>query len=76
MFIYLFREREAEREGERIPSRFSIVSVEPNVGPDPMNCEIMTGAKTMSQMLNQLSHPGIKNLVMDFLFYYRTHYKL
>ena len=46
------REREREREyeigrgrkrgGERIPSRLHIVSMEPNMGLDPMNPEIMT----------------------------------
>ena len=32
----------ADREAERIPSRLSTVSVEPNVGLGPMNHEIMT----------------------------------
>ena len=35
-------QRERERERERIPSRLCTVSVEPNVGLKPMNCEIMT----------------------------------
>ena len=33
---------EAEREGERIPSRFLAISVEPNAGLEPANHEIMT----------------------------------
>ena len=32
----------AEREGERIPSRFHAVSAEPDVGLDLMNREIKT----------------------------------
>ena len=48
------REREREREREKIPS-----STEPDVGHEPMNCEIMTWAKTNSWMLNWLSHPGV-----------------
>ena len=37
-------EKEREREGgrERIPSRFSAFSTEPNSGFEPMNHEIMT----------------------------------
>ena len=35
------REREGERE-RKIPSRLCVVSVEPDVGLDPMNLEIMT----------------------------------
>ena len=45
-FIYFERESMsrggAEREGERIPSRPSIVSTEPDTGLEPMNCGIMT----------------------------------
>ena len=69
MFIYLFwgrerereREREqrrAEREGDRIPRR---LSVEPDVGLESMNHEIMTWAETKNWMLNQFSHPGAPN---------------
>ena len=36
------RGRERERERERIPSRFQAVSIKRDVGPDPMNCDIMT----------------------------------
>ena len=35
-----------------------VVSVEPHVGLDPVVSEIMTWAKTKSQALNQMSHPG------------------
>ena len=57
LLVYLFilerkrggeRERErtskegAEREEERIPSRFHTVSTEPDSGLKPMNCQIMT----------------------------------
>ena len=71
-FIYLFWERERERAStrdckqgwgrergrERIPSSLHTVSIEPDVGLDPMNCEIMIWAKTKSQMLNWMSHPS------------------
>ena len=40
------------------PQADSMRSVEPNVGLDPMTHEITTWAKTKSQMLTQLSHPG------------------
>ena len=36
------REGQREWERERIPSRLCTVSVEPNVGLEPMNKEIMT----------------------------------
>ena len=36
------RERERERERQRIPSRLYTVRVEPDMGLEPMNCEIMT----------------------------------
>ena len=48
MYLFILREREresaggAKREGERIPSRLSVVSTEPDVGLDPTNQEIMT----------------------------------
>ena len=51
-FIYLFREREKERESvsggraergrERIPCRFYAVNAETNTGLKPTNHEIMT----------------------------------
>ena len=49
-FIYLFREsvcvneqgRGRERERERIPSRLHTVSIKPDAGLEPTNCEIMT----------------------------------
>ena len=36
------RERKRQRDRERIPSRLYNVSTEPDVGLEPMNCEIMT----------------------------------
>ena len=49
MFIYFETERKtvheqgrAEGEGKRIPSRLSTVSVEPIMGLEPTNHEIMT----------------------------------
>ena len=69
--VYLFWERERERKSEhmsrgraererreRIPSRLHAVSVEPDVGLDFMNCEIMTWAEIKIWTLNWLSHPG------------------
>ena len=38
-------ERERERERLRIPSKLHTASTEPDVGLEPMNHEIMTGAK-------------------------------
>ena len=52
------REGERERERERAPSRFHAASRQPNSGLPLANCEIMTGAKIKTQMLNRLSHPG------------------
>ena len=49
---------EAEREGERISSRFHSVSTETSVGLDLMNREIITSAEIKSPTLNRLSHPG------------------
>ena len=54
-FIYFergWRGRERERETERILSRLCAVSIEPNMGLNVTNCEIMTQAKTESQRLN------------------------
>ena len=52
MFIYFERELESmctsagggaeSEERERIPSRLRAVSTEPDLGLDPMNCEIMS----------------------------------
>ena len=47
-----------EGEEERIPSRLRTVSAEPDVRLELRNPEIMTWAKTNSQILNWLSHPG------------------
>ena len=52
------REREGDRERERIPSRLCSVSTEPDMALDPTNHKIMTRAEIKSQPLNQLSHPG------------------
>ena len=49
----------------------SAVSTEPDTGLDPTNPEIMTGAETKSQILNQLSHPGTPTATHS----YRQHYK-
>ena len=51
----------AEREGERIPSRLHTASTEPDVGLEPINCEMMTSAETNSRTLNRRSHPGAPN---------------
>ena len=48
------RGRVTEGEEERIPSSAAL-----NMGLNPTNPEIMTGAKINSWMLNQLSHPGV-----------------
>ena len=47
-----------KRERERIPRRLCAVSTDPNMGVHPINCEVMTWAKTKSQTLNWLSPPG------------------
>ena len=48
-FIYFEREWEggAEREEERIPSRFHTISSEPEVGLELRNHEIMTWAENL-----------------------------
>ena len=38
------KDRERQREGERIPSRLRVASPEPSLRLDPMNHEIMTQA--------------------------------
>ena len=66
LFIYFEREEResisrgrAEKEGgERIPRRLHTTRVEPNVGLEFINCEIVTGAKIESRTLNRVSHPG------------------
>ena len=45
------RDRDRDRERERIPSRLHAIRVEPSVGLDPTNPEILTWAKIKSQML-------------------------
>ena len=58
------RVEEEHREGERerIPSRIHTVSTEPDAGVNPTNCEITTGTKIKSQMLNRLSHSSTPNI--------------
>ena len=51
------REGERDKERERIPSRFRAVSAERELaGLELTKHEIMTWAKTRSQMSNHLSH--------------------
>ena len=72
-------ERVRERGRERIPSRLCAVSVEPDVGPDPPNCEILALAKTKSQMPNRLSLSGAPKccqfllLVSVFIVFFDPH---
>ena len=63
--IYLFLrergdwvEKEQRERRERIPSRLYTVSIEPDMGFDPMNHEIMIWAKIKSQTINWVSHQG------------------
>ena len=61
--LFILREREhtwrgIERDRERESQASSMLLVEPDVGLDLTNCEIMTRAETESQTLNPLSHPG------------------
>ena len=64
LFIYFERDRQHEwgkdsdRGRDRIPSMFCTASTEADVGLEPTNREIMTWAKTKSQMPNRLNHPG------------------
>ena len=65
MFIYFWeRQKESkwgrgrERGRQRIPSRLRAVCTEPIVGLKHTGCKIMIWAKTKSQMLNWLKHPG------------------
>ena len=51
--------REWGRVRERIPG-----NVEPNVGLEPMNREIMTWAEMKSQTLNPLSHTGTPKSIL------------
>ena len=53
--VYLFIWK---RGRERIPSRLHPVSIEPNVGHDLTNHEIMARVEIKNQMLNWLSRPG------------------
>ena len=65
LFIYFEkREREQGRGRQRGKDRenpkqvLCTVTKEPDVGLEPMNCEMMTWAKTKSLFLNKLNHPG------------------
>ena len=62
LFSFILRERESgrEREGDRESQAGFMLSVqaEPDMGLDPMNCEIMTWAEMEGLTLNWLSHPG------------------
>ena len=60
VYLFILKERAQAGKGqrERISSRFSVVSEEPSMGLIPTNPVIMTRAKTKSQTLNRLSHPG------------------
>ena len=58
--------RGRERGRQRIPSRLHAVSTEPDTRLELLNHEIVTRAKTKSQALNELSHPGAPKL--PFLF--------
>ena len=64
VYLFILRENEDTGEGqrergrERIQSKLHVASTEPDTGLKPTNHEIMIWAKTESQTLNWLSHPG------------------
>ena len=65
VWLFILRDRDsmsktgAEREGERESQAGSALPGQnPTRGRKPWSYEIMTWAKTKSQALNQLSHPG------------------
>ena len=58
VYLFILRDRGRGRERERISSRLHTVSIEPDVGLEPTNFEIMTWAEMESWTLKQLSHPG------------------
>ena len=64
-FFFFFWEREIEDEWERgketIPSRLCAIGMEPDLGLDLMNREIMTWAEIKSRTFNWLSHPDAPN---------------
>ena len=70
VFIYFERKSrgEAEREGDRIPSRLCTSGTEPDVGLEPTNCEIVTSAKIKSRTPNRLNHPRAPKIVRFWLF--------
>ena len=47
-----------ERRREKIPKRICTVSMEPDEGLEPMNCEIMISAKSKVKHWMDISHPG------------------
>ena len=51
--------RGRERKKERISSRLLTASAESDVGLKLTKCEIITGVKVKSQILNLLSYPDI-----------------
>ena len=72
IFLCLFFERERESKpgrgrykGRERSQAGSMLSGEglTQAGLEPMNREILTLAKSKSQMLNQLSHPGTPKIV-------------
>ena len=54
----------AEREEDRKSQAGPKLSAQSDTGLKLTNREIMTGAKTNSQMLNQLSHPGAPSTIL------------
>ena len=69
MFIYLFWKKERawavdSRQREReISKQAPTARVEPDMGLDLTNCEIMTWAESKSHMLNRLSHQGAPRIL-------------
>ena len=59
------REGQKERRRGRIPSRLCAMmpdaGTEPDAGLDPINCEIETKSRT----LTQLSHPGTRDNIQS-----------
>ena len=53
------RDRDRERQRERVPSRLYAVSIEPDVGFESMNCEIMNlNQESDSQPTEPHRHPS------------------
>ena len=66
-FIYLFGEREREREGERIPSRLHTVSAESDMGLELTNHEIMTELKSDAYPMETPRHPRLDMILNIFV---------